>query len=69
MATGLEWEPRGSWLEFGAVYFRNSYYQDSVYAYVGKRWFIADDKEGVYLSGIGGPLYGYRGDHEKKNSI
>ena len=66
MATGLEWEPRGSWLEFGVVYFRNSYYQDSVYAYVGKRWFIADDKEGVYLSGIGGPLYGYRGVHEKR---
>ena len=64
--TGLEWEPRGSSLEFGAVYFMNSYYQDSWLAYVGKRWFISDNKEGVYLSVIGGPVYGYRGDHEDR---
>ena len=66
IAAGLEWEPSGSWLEFGAIYFRNSYYEDSVYAYAGKRWFIADDKQGVNLSLIGGPIYGYRGDHEKR---
>ena len=64
--TGLEWEPRQSPVEFGAVYFRNSFYQDSVYAYVGKRWFISDDKEGVFLNLTGGPLYGYRGKYEKK---
>src|SRR4051812_49040264 len=32
---GLEWEPAGSSLEYGAAYFRNSFYQDSGYIYVG----------------------------------
>src|SRR6185369_5053128 len=30
---GLEWQPAGSSLEYGAAYFRNSFYQDSAYAY------------------------------------
>ena len=66
--TGLEWEPRGSWLDFGAVYFRNSFNQPSVYAYAGKRWFPGDgdDEQGVYLKLTGGPLYGYRGQYEGK---
>ncbi len=64
--TGLEWEPRGSKLEFGAAYFRNSFDQDSVYAYVGKRWFFSDDWQRVFVNLTGGPLYGYRGDHENK---
>ena len=64
--TGLEWHPRGSWVDFGAVYFRNSFNQDSVYAYAGKRWFIPDDREGIYLKLSGGPLYGYRGQYEDK---
>src|SRR5438477_12452182 len=34
---GLEWEPAGSYLEYGAAYFRNSFYQDSGYVYAGKR--------------------------------
>ena len=65
-ATGLEWGPRGSWVDFGAVYFRNSFSQDSVYVYVGKRWFISDDRQGVFLNLTGGPLYGYRGQYEHK---
>ena len=64
--TGLEWEPRGSKFEFGAVYFKNSFSQDSVYAYVGKRWFLSDDRQGVFLHLTGGPLYGYRGQYENK---
>jgi len=64
--TGMEWGPEGSWVDFGAVYFRNSFNQDSVYAYVGKRWFMGVQDQGVYLKLTGGPLYGYRGQYEKK---
>jgi hypothetical protein len=65
--TGMEWEPPGSWLDYGAVYFRNSFDQPSVYAYVGKRWFpFVYDDQGIYLKITGGPLYGYRGQYEHK---
>lgn len=65
--TGLEWEPRGSSLNYGAVYFRNSFSQPSVYAYAGKRWFRDDDdKQGFYLKLTAGPVYGYRGQYENK---
>ena len=64
--TGLEWGPRGSRLDYGAVYFRNSFDQGSVYAYAGKRWFRDDDEQGVYLKLTAGPLYGYRGQYEDK---
>ena len=64
--TGLEWGPRGSWVDFGAVFFRNSFEQSSVYAYAGKRWFPGDDEQGVYVKVTGGPLYGYRGEYEDK---
>ena len=64
--TGLEWEPRGSRLEYGAAYFRNSFDQPSVYAYAGKRWFHDDDEQGFFLNLTGGPLYGYRGQYEDK---
>jgi hypothetical protein len=64
--TGLEWEPRGSRLDYGAAYFRNSFNQPSVYAYASKRWFPGDDEQGVYLKLTGGPLYGYRGQYEDK---
>ncbi len=65
--TGLEWGPQGSWVDFGTVYFRNSFNQPSVYAYVAKRWFPGvDDDQGVYLKMTGGPLYGYRGEFEDK---
>ena len=63
--TGLEGGPRGSRLDYGAVYFRNSFDQPSVYAYAGKRWF-RDDEQGVYLKLTAGPLYGYRGQYEDK---
>ena len=64
--TGLEWEPRESKLEFGAAYFKNSFGQDSVYAYVGKRWFFSEQMQGVFVNLTGGPLYGYRGQYENK---
>jgi len=64
--TGLEWGPRGSWVDYGAVYFENSFDQPSVYAYVGKRWFVADEHKGLYLKLTAGPLYGYRDPYEDK---
>jgi hypothetical protein len=66
--TGFEWEPSESWLglEYGAVYFRNSFAQPSVYAYAGKRWFAESGQEGPYLKITAGPLYGYRGQYENK---
>jgi hypothetical protein len=64
--TGLEWSPHESSLNYGAVFFRNSFYQSSVYAYVGKRWFAGDDEQGVYLKITGGPLYGYTGQYQDK---
>ncbi|HVY06414.1 MAG TPA: sn-glycerol-3-phosphate transporter [Burkholderiales bacterium] len=64
--TGLEWGPKDWWVDVGAVYFRNSFYQDSVYAYVGKRWFWKKKDDGVYVKLTGGPLWGYRGEFEDK---
>lgn len=64
--TGMEWGPDNWWVDIGAVYFRNSFYQDSVYAYVGKRWFYHERDHGVYVKLTGGPLYGYRGQFENK---
>ena len=37
-----------------------------MYAYIGKRWFVADEHEGLYLKLTGGPLYGYRDPYEDK---
>ena len=64
--VGLEWGPQGSWVDFGATYFRNSFNQDSFYAYVGKRWFMGEHDQGLFLRLTGGPLYGYRGQYEDK---
>ncbi len=64
--VGLEWAPQGSWVDFGATYFLNSFYQDSFYAYVGKRWFMGEIDQGFFLRLTGGPLYGYRGQYEDK---
>jgi hypothetical protein len=64
--TGLEWQPAGYPVEFGAAYFRNSFYQDSVYVYVGKRWPLSDDYQGLFFNLTGGLLYGYRGEYEDK---
>src|SRR3954464_9219622 len=63
---GLEWEPAGSSLEYGAAYFRNSFYQDSGYVYVGKRWFAEDNGQGFFLNVTGGIMYGYRGENADK---
>jgi hypothetical protein len=64
--TGLEWGPEDFPVDFGAVYFRNSFYQDSAYVYIGKRWFWKERDDGLYLKLTGGPLYGYRGQYEHK---
>ena len=64
--TGLEWEPSGSKFEFGAAYFKNSFSQDSVYAYVGKRWFFSGERQEGFVNLTAGPLYGYRGQFENK---
>jgi len=64
--VGLEWGPQGSWVDFGATYFRNSFSQDSFYAYVGKRWFMGEHDQGLFLRLTGGPLYGYREQYEDK---
>lgn len=64
--TGLEWGPQGSWLDYGAAFFRNSFNQPSVYVYAGKRWFVRDEPQGAYLKLTAGPLYGYRGQYEDK---
>ncbi len=67
LLTGLEWGPKDWPVDLGAVYFRNSFYQDSVYAYLGKRWFpLNEDRQGLYLKLTGGPLWGYRGQYEDK---
>jgi hypothetical protein len=63
---GLEWEPPGSSLEYGAAYFRNSFYQDSGYVYVGKRWFAEDSGQGFFLNVTGGIMWGYRGENADK---
>src|SRR3954469_12671743 len=63
---GLEWEPAGSFLEYGASYFRNSFYQDSAYVYAGKRWFFEDNHQGFFFNVSGGLMYGYRGENADK---
>jgi len=63
---GLEWEPAGSYLEYGAAYFRNSFYQDSGYVYAGKRWFFEDNHQGFFFNVTGGLMYGYRGENADK---
>jgi hypothetical protein len=65
LLVGLEWESASRW-EVGASYFKNSYYQPCVYAYVGKRWFWKPSDDGFYLKLTGGLLYGYKDPYEDK---
>lgn len=60
---GLERNEASGWL-YGGATFRNSYDQQSVYGYVGKRFESADYP--VYLKVSGGLLYGYRGEYRDK---
>jgi hypothetical protein len=60
---GLEWNEASGWL-FGGATFRNSYDQQSVYGYAGKRFESADYP--VYLKVSGGLLYGYKGEYRDK---
>lgn len=62
---GVEWES-ASHLELGASYFKNSFYQPCLYVYIGKRWFLNTAEDGAYIKLTGGPLYGYKGEHEDK---
>lgn len=60
---GLEWNDASGWI-FGGATFRNSYNQQSVYGYAGKRFESADYP--VYLKLSGGLLYGYKGEYRDK---
>jgi hypothetical protein len=65
LMVGVEWESASRW-EFGASYFKNSFYQPSMYIYAGKRWFLGSEANGFYFKLTGGPLYGYKGPYEDK---
>lgn len=60
---GLE-RNEASGLVYGAASFRNSFEQDSAYAYIGKRYESADYP--VYVKITGGLIYGYRGEYRDK---
>ena len=60
---GLERNEASGWL-YGAATFRNSFDQQSVYAYAGKRFESADYP--VYAKLSGGLLYGYKGQYRNK---
>lgn len=60
---GLE-RNEASGLLYGGVTFRNSFRQRSYYAYVGKRYDMADYP--VYAKLTGGLLHGYRGEYRDK---
>jgi len=62
---GAEWESESRW-EFGASFFRNSFYQPSTYIYGGKRWFLRSRDDGFYFKLTAGPLYGYKDPYEDK---
>jgi hypothetical protein len=65
MLFGVEWESASRW-ELGASYFKNSFYQPSVYIYAGKRWFLGSGDNGFFVKLTGGPLYGYKDPYEDK---
>lgn len=60
---GLE-RNEASGLIYGAATFRNSFDQQSAYAYIGKRYESANYP--VYAKVSGGLLYGYRGEYRDK---
>ncbi|MDB6143743.1 MAG: sn-glycerol-3-phosphate transporter [Pseudomonas sp.] len=60
---GLEWNEASGWL-YGGATFRNSYDQQSVYGYLGKRF--ESDQYPVYFKLSGGLLYGYKGKYRDK---
>jgi hypothetical protein len=62
---GVEYETGSHWLG-GAAFFRNSYYQNAAYAYVGKRWFIDAVAENLYVKLTAGMVYGYKDPYEDK---
>jgi hypothetical protein len=62
---GAEYETGSHWLG-GAAFFRNSYYQNSAYAYAGKRWFIEPVSDNLYVKLTAGLIYGYKEPYEDK---
>jgi hypothetical protein len=60
---GLERNEASGWL-YGAATFRNSFDQQSIYAYAGKRFESTDHPFYAKLSG--GLIYGYRGEYRDK---
>ena len=62
---GVEWENSEHW-EAGGAMFRNSFFQSSIYLYGGRRWFLPEISDQFYAKITGGPLYGYKGEYEKK---
>lgn len=63
---GFLGSPKTRWLA-GAAYFRNSFNQDSGYAYGGLRHDVLRRNQAtVYLKLTGGVLYGYKGEFQDK---
>ena len=62
---GVEWESGSHWL-LGAVAFKNSYHQQSAYAYAGRRWFLEQVNPNVYFKLSAGLIYGYKDQYEDR---
>ncbi len=63
--VGVEYELGSHWLG-GASSFRNSYYQNAVYVYAGRRWFLDQVNPNLYLKISAGVVYGYKEPYEDR---
>jgi hypothetical protein len=63
--VGVEYEAHSHWLG-GAASFRNSYYQNAAYVYAGRRWFLDQVSESLYVKITAGLVYGYRGAYQDR---
>lgn len=63
--VGAEWENPDRW-EVGGAFFTNSFYQPCIYLYAGRRWFLPQVSDHLYVKLTAGPLYGYVGQYESK---
>jgi len=57
--VGVEYESGSHWLG-GIAAFKNSYYQNAAYAYAGKRWFLDQVEQNLYVKLSAGLVYGYK---------
>ncbi len=62
---GVEYETASHWLG-GVAAYKNSYYQNSAFAYAGKRWFIEPVDENLYVKVSAGLMYGYKEPYEDR---